>query len=220
MKKEEKVKARALRRQGESIRDIADKVGVSKSTASIWVRDIELSKEQLACLDAKQLNRLKGAETNKRRGEERRAASRKRGYEETGEGDELHLIGCMLYWAEGTKRNNRSVVDFANSDVAMMKIFVRFLEECFDIEKKDMTIAVNCYTDCRTVEEIEDYWLDSLSLPRSCLRKTIVDRRPECTKRKRNGLLEYGTCKLRVYRTDIIQRIYGAMDKYKEIWSK
>ena len=46
MKKQEKEKAIALRKQGLSVNKIAKEVGASKSTVSLWVRDIKLTDEQ------------------------------------------------------------------------------------------------------------------------------------------------------------------------------
>jgi transposase len=47
MKKPEREIVRALRRdEGRSMREIAEMVGVSKSSVSLWVRDIDLTPEQ------------------------------------------------------------------------------------------------------------------------------------------------------------------------------
>jgi hypothetical protein len=45
-KPDEKEAARALRRKGLSINEIAAQLGVSKSSASLWVRDLKLSNDQ------------------------------------------------------------------------------------------------------------------------------------------------------------------------------
>ena len=39
---------------------------------------------------------------------------------------EMMLIGAMLYWAEGYKRETATGVDFANSDPDMAALFSRF----------------------------------------------------------------------------------------------
>ena len=54
MKTRERELARQLRREkGASIKDIAHRVGVSKSSVSMWVRDIELTPKQQAALAAR-----------------------------------------------------------------------------------------------------------------------------------------------------------------------
>ena len=47
MKHEEKFKATGLRKDGYSLTEISKKLGVSKSSVSIWVRDLVLSKEKV-----------------------------------------------------------------------------------------------------------------------------------------------------------------------------
>ena len=58
-KSELKLKARKLRRSGISINKIAKKLTVSKSSVSIWTRDIFLSEGQL---DKLRKSMVKGAE--------------------------------------------------------------------------------------------------------------------------------------------------------------
>ena len=54
MKKDSiKAKALVLRQQGESINSIAKKLSISKSTASVWCRDIALSETQQKILSEK-----------------------------------------------------------------------------------------------------------------------------------------------------------------------
>jgi len=51
MKTDERNRARILRREhGLSVRHITKVLGVSKSSVSLWVRDIELAPEQVARL--------------------------------------------------------------------------------------------------------------------------------------------------------------------------
>lgn len=47
MKNLERESAQQLRRDGHSLNEIVQRVPISKSTASLWVRDIELTPDQL-----------------------------------------------------------------------------------------------------------------------------------------------------------------------------
>ncbi|MFN8564338.1 MAG: helix-turn-helix domain-containing protein [Anaerolineae bacterium] len=49
----ERSRARQLRQEGMSVKDIAEQLGVTKSSVSIWVRDVELSGDQKAALREK-----------------------------------------------------------------------------------------------------------------------------------------------------------------------
>jgi hypothetical protein len=92
-------------------------------------------------------------------------------------GNALHEAGCMLYWAAGSK--DRNSVQFVNSDVHMIRFFMRFLTECFGVTAERYCFSVNCYIneDGLTLEAIEAHWLNLLELPRACLRKAIVNNR-------------------------------------------
>ena len=124
------------------------------------------------------------------------------------------MAGCLLYWAEGTK--NRNVVALTNSDVHMVKFFLRFLRECFDVPDEDMALHLNVYlNNGLTLDEVERYWLSELALPRSCCRRHIVDHRTPTTTGLKRGKLPYGVVNIRVGRsTSLLQHIYGAIQEY------
>jgi transcriptional regulator with XRE-family HTH domain len=216
MKIEQKKEAIRLRKEeGLSIGVIAKKLLVSKGTVSLWVRGIELTDEQKKQLEANFKGygaRTEGATSTKQRFKDKRVEWQKQGRAEANR-DWLHVAGCMLYWAEGHKRNNRTSVRFSNSELTMLKLFLRFLRECFGVLDDRVTVTVNCYTDLKSLSEIEEYWLNGLGLPRSCLRKFQVDCRPACTQGKMKGL-PYGTCRIVVCDVSIMQRIYGAIQEY------
>ena len=97
----------------------------------------------------------------------------------------------------------------------MVRFFLRFLEECFGVPCSDFRVRLNVYTNNGlSLREIEDFWLGSLELPRSCLRGHSINSYPTSSSgMKRN--LPYGTCFLTVARsTHIIQHIHGAVQEY------
>lgn len=65
LKREEKLKAIALREQGYSLNEIIDRVGVAKSSVSVWVRNIPLTvKAKKRLLTKIKLGQLIAAEKN------------------------------------------------------------------------------------------------------------------------------------------------------------
>jgi hypothetical protein len=130
------------------------------------------------------------------------------------EGDPLHLAGCLLYWAEGTK--DRNVVNLANSDLNLVRMFWRFLRDCFGIDAGLITVRFHVYTgNGLSVRQIEDRWLSALGLPRACLRKHALNRPPAPTSGVKKGKLPYGVCSFSVRRsTWLAQHIYGAIQEY------
>lgn len=212
-KEEQKAIARTLRAEGWSYNQIVTELNVSKSSVSLWCRDIALTEEQEQVLVERRLQGAssgKGGQTNKAR-----AIEVRRGYQEQGrikahEGDNLHLLGCMLYWAEGAK-NRRNNVHFANSDPQMMGLFMRFLRECFSISDTLMHIQIHCHVDNDKAQlETENYWLTLLNLPRTALYRT---QRLKSAGRTTH-YLEYGVCSLQVNSTELLQQILGAIQEY------
>lgn len=129
----------------------------------------------------------------------------------------LFNTGCMLYWAEGSKKRNRCI--FTNSDPDMMKLFVKFLLQCFDLVASDIKLEIHCYDDNGLgVDIIEKYWMDTLCLSRFNIGKTMLNVKPISAKsNKPKRVLLYGTARVVVNKVDIIQQIYGGIQKYAEL---
>lgn len=204
--------ARHLRREGLSVRDIALTLKVSRSSVSLWVRDIELTNEQKEALKARQSRwaaQNNGAQKNRKQGLERRRTFQEAGRLKAREMHPLHLAGCMLYWAEGGKIRNR--LYFANSDPNMHLLFMRFLREEMGIEDSEITINIHCHTsEPEAIRLLEDYWVNLLGLSRSNLRKTYTKKGSEI----KRSILEHGVCGVGIHRTEIVQHIFGAIQEY------
>ena len=135
MKLAERERARILRREkGMPIKAIAAEIGVSSSSVSRWVRDVELTAEQEAALrDANPIyNRQRsGTARSSANARTRRLEAQARGRRLASVQDPLHAAACMLYWAEGTRSRNQ--VGFTNSDPDMVDLFVHFLRRCYGV---------------------------------------------------------------------------------------
>ena len=78
-----------------------------------------------------------------------------------------------------------------------------------------MTVYCHLFADhLERQREIEDYWLQRLDLPRTSLRETMVNRYSKYSQKKRKNKLPYGTCKLVVNSTRLVQTIYGSIQEY------
>jgi hypothetical protein len=93
--------------------------------------------------------------------------------------------------------------------------FAGFVRRFFDPPSPCMRVWCNLHADhAQRQRELEGFWLDVLSLPRACLTKTTVNRYSPVTRRKRTNMLPYGTCRLTVHSTAIVQHVYGAIQEY------
>jgi len=217
MKIRERDEARTLRpEQGQSIKEIARAVGASPSSVSRWVKDIELTPAQLAGLAMRNpiLNAQRnGARTRSARARAERLAAQAGGRAAARSGDAVHAAACMLYWGEGSKSRNH--VQLSNSDPAMVVFFVRFLREYFAVPDSRMRIQCNLHADYdQQVRDVEDYWVATLGLSRESLTKSIVNSVSKASLHKRRNMLPYGTCRLTVCSTAIVQHLFGAIQEY------
>lgn len=121
------------------------------------------------------------------------------------------MTGCLLHWAEGSK--NRNVARLTNSDPDLLRIYVDFLRNCYDVPSARVTLTGNFHLgNGLSLDEIHAYWLATLDLPASSLRKpAVVPPSPDPLKRRR---LPYGTVSVAVCSTFVVQSIYGAIQEY------
>jgi hypothetical protein len=225
MKTVERELARSIRRdEGAPIKEIALRVGVAPSSVSRWVRDIKLTPAQ-----RRELLRRNPAYNRQLSGSAIQAANRRAeriAYQEEGRslalrGDSRHVAGCMLYWAEGEK--DRNALRFYNSDPEMVRFFVLFLKRYFDLRDEEIKITCNLFADhVRRQREIEQFWLDVAQLSKRSLCKSYVNAYSKHSKKKRTNRLPYGTVRVTVTRTRVVQSIYGSIQEYagfdREAW--
>ena len=165
----------------------------------------------LSAQDPVRNGQLLGVSTNAARRRAERLAFQAQGRVLARAHDPLHQAGCMLYWAEGAKARNS--VDFANADVEMHRFFIRFLTRCYAVSPAAIKLRLTCHLgNGLTLEEIEGYWLAELGLDRASLRKSIVVA-PSVGELKRRKI-PYGTARLSVDSTALVQSIYGAIQEY------
>lgn len=98
----------------------------------------------------------------------------------------------------------------------MTQQFVNFLRDCFEIGPDRLSLSINVYLgNGLSIAEIEEYWLDGLDLPRSVLRKHMINHMPTSSSGGRAGKLPYGVCDLRVSKScALVQHIFGAIQEY------
>jgi transcriptional regulator with XRE-family HTH domain len=218
MKTKERQEACHLRSaEGLSIKEIASLVGVARSTVSVWVRDIELTAEQLLALS--QRHRIAQAQLIGARANAERARERRRAYQEHGRtlarrGDALHVAGSMLYWAEGDKHSKNSA-RLANSDPELVRLFVQFVRATFAIEADRFRVTCHLFADHLARQRaIEGYWLSVLGLHERSLCRSIVNVYSKYSQKKRTNRLPMGTCHVAVHDTRVVQSIFGAIQEY------
>ncbi|OHA00321.1 MAG: hypothetical protein A3C11_01215 [Candidatus Sungbacteria bacterium RIFCSPHIGHO2_02_FULL_49_12] len=210
MKPVEKQRARNLRSQGYSINDIFKKLGVAKSTASFWVRDIELTKQQKQKLSAKGVSK----ELIERRRITRLTNENCRRQKIINDAEieidslnnrELWLIGSILYWAEGGK-TQRSLVRFTNGDPKMLKFMMKYLRKICQVPESKFRgyVHIHPHLDYRKAEK---HWSEVTEIPLKQFFKTYR-KRSIAGKHKRDSL-PFGTLDIYVCNTELFLKITG-----------
>jgi transcriptional regulator with XRE-family HTH domain len=177
-KSKERLIARSLRKQGLSLKTIAKCTGVSKSSVSLWVRDIILSIEQLETLRKQNIQgsergRLIGAlkQKNERMKRIKNGEQEGKALFSTLAKKELLIAGCALYWAEGTKKQRK--VSFCNSDPKLIEFMITWLKLCFAVSAEEFS----CYIGINEIHKkreniVKQYWSDITGISLTQFTKT------------------------------------------------
>lgn len=206
MKFKEKLKAVDLRKRGHSYRDILSRLNVSKSTLSIWLRDIELSENQKKKLLNKQSSAAyRGAKAQQKKRIERTQRILKEAKQEmpTLTTKQIFLPGVMLYWAEGAK--STETVKFSNSDPLMIKFMMRWFREICKVPNEKFRIAIHSHS-LLVNGDIEKYWSEITAIPLAQFQKTYIK---QTSLGQRKNVLYNGTCTICVFNKDLFRRIRG-----------
>lgn len=167
-----------MRQKGQSVREIAKKLGVTKGTASLWVRDIILSVEQMENLRKQsikggELGRLKGSLMQKQRRLDALEKNKKEGIARLGglTDGEYFVAGIALYWAEGSKKKREFYL--CNSDPKMINFMLGWMGKFFGIGTDRVKAVVGINEIHRKRDGIvKKYWSDLTGIPLSQFRKT------------------------------------------------
>jgi len=213
----DKQRAVQLRKQGKTYTEILEQVPVSKSTLSLWLRDVGLASTQKQSLSKKKLAaQLRGAAARKQKCKDSIIIINQACKQDINSISkrELFLIGVVLYWAEGAKRTSDRagvMLDFSNSDPDMIKLFITWLQTYGDVPINDMKLRLHLHDSHRQrEEEIIAIWSKIVSIPTSAFAKTYFKKHNPKTNRHKTDDSYIGLVSVRVKRsTDLTRRIMG-----------
>lgn len=206
-----RAKAGDLRGQGMDLEEIAAALGVSKSSVSLWVRDLprpaRLSYAECRKRAAEGARRYWAVERPLR--EARRVEAREAAAAQIGAltDRELLITGAVAYWCEGTKNKpgrRAERVIFTNSDPDLIRFFLRFLEAT-GTPRTDATFRV-CIHESADVESAQRFWLDVTEAPPDQFRTPTLKRHNPKTVRKNVGDGYHGCLRIDVRRSSSLYR--------------
>jgi len=202
-----KKKATQLRRKGWSYREIAEELGIGKSTVRLWCINVPLNLKDRRRLYTRQVILLaRGPNSQK----ERRIREITEIVEEAEKEiqsplffDTYQLFGAALYWSEGSKSSGFEVT---NSDPHFILFMVRWFEKIFEIPSQDLKAKLNIYPQ-QDEQKTKKFWSQLTGIPLENFGKSFI--KPPNKGYKKNNLY-YGTIKIRVPKgTDMRHKVFG-----------
>jgi len=124
--------------------------------------------------------------------------------------NKLEMKAITMYWCEGTKIGR--TVDFTNTDLDMLKIWISYLRSRKDIEPKRIKIQVMTYPDA-DVTETKKFWSRKLGIPLEQFNQVFVKSTKSAGtyKNKKN----MGTVKIRYNSKKLMEDIVRKIDALK-----
>lgn len=220
-KSEKKIRARKLRRDGQSIKSIARDLEVSPGSVSLWCRDILMTREQLDILEKNSKDpyygkRLQNSLKQQSVRIEKTDRLKAEGIEEVGKltNRELLLVGIALYWAEGYKKDSQ--VGLGSSDPRMMQLYVKWLRECFNYSVEDLLFRVTVNeSHVYRIKEIVQYWADLFGINISNFQKSFYQK-AKWQKSYEHPEEYFGVLRIRVRKSsDFLRKIHGYIEGLK-----
>ena len=182
-------RARELRLQGWTYDRIQVELGCSRSSVSLWVRDLprpepRYTPEEQRALMRDGLARHRAAERQKR--EESKASALREIGQLTDR--ELFMAGIALYWAEGAKskpydRRERAV--FVNSDAGVIKTYLAWLD-LLGVDRARLTFRVLVH-ESADIEAAHLHWAAVAGVDVSVFARPTLKKHNPRTVRKNTG---------------------------------
>ncbi|WP_415952786.1 hypothetical protein [Streptomyces sp. KLOTTS4A1] len=212
-KDELRTRARELRLLGWTYNQIQAELRCSKSSVSLWVRD--LPKPEPRCSPEEQLRRMNEGLAKLRASQEQaRARVKQEAAAAVGHlsDRELFLLGVSLYWAEGTKSKpyrRQESLQFINSDPGVIRVYLQWLA-LLGVPPDRLTLRVHIH-ESADVSAAESYWAELVGVEVAALSKPNLKRHNPRTVRKNTDEAYHGCLMIYVRQSaELYRRIEGA----------
>jgi transcriptional regulator with XRE-family HTH domain len=201
-----KNKAVALRKKGFSFREISERIGISKSTASLWLRDVNLSriaKKRIYKLGVDGRNKGNESVRNRIADEDKKIlANVKNSINQCALlKNDLKVICALLYWCEGGK-TEKSQLTFINSDPKLIEYFLGILRKAFNVDEKRFRVLVHVHN-YHNIEKQIKFWSNITRIPETQFTKPY--NKPNTGKRIKEDY--QGCISIRYYGREIRQEM-------------
>ncbi len=194
-----------LRAQGLSIKEISKRLGVSKGSVSLWVKDVVLDEKALKILEQKAKVGVAKGLLNIQKKRELSLGNQHNAIKEEIEkmnfsAQMFKLLCSFLYWGEGGKTG--SSLSFINSDPELINTFLFLLRESFSLDERKFRCLIHVH-EYHNEGELKKYWSELTQIPVSQFTKSYFKKNSG-----KNIHEEYkGTLKIKYYDASIFREL-------------
>lgn len=201
---------------------IRKRIPVAKSTLSYWLREIPLSKDEIHNL------RVQNGKSNdtgrekfrltmqKKRETDFRRVYLKQKKNLTGVSkDAFFVAGLMLYLGEEDKKN-RNKIALVNTDIRVIRFFVKWLIGHFKVPKEDIRVQLQLYENM-DIEKERLFWQKELGITKKQFYKPYIHRLKKSSFSYRESY-RHGTCGIHLpgtkRKTMLMAMLQAFLDNY------
>jgi len=190
-----KQKAIDLRKQGYSYNYIVKRVPVAKSTLSEWLHNVPFTPNKYTLETIGKARVASGNYKHQIRVESLKKAELQAGKDiGTLSKRDIMMLGLGVYIGEGGKTHRMTRI--INSDPRIIKLFIRWIKICFDVDIDNVVIRLFLYPDSDEKKSIE-YWSKQTGVPKKHFFRPTIDNRTNKKDSKHNKL-PFGTAHVTV----------------------
>ncbi len=205
------------RKEGASIPQLSQEFQLSKSTVSLWVRDVVLSSRQKHELARHRIAGIARSQEARKIQRDSRLTEEKSSSLKTiqnifqkNSSELWQFVAALLFWCEGGKNLNAGI-QFANSDPKMVACFLHALREGFAINEERLRALIHLHGYHSKIQQTR-FWSKITKIPMRRFQGPYM--KPNTGRRKRRGYP--GCISIRYYDKSLAQKLttlYDAVGK-------
>jgi hypothetical protein len=184
--------ARALRREGWLLREIAEELGIALRTAFLWTSGVPIPARAVHGRSAEETRAMARAYWDKKLAEREteRQSVQQAGADRVGDltPRELELVAVTAYWCEGAKSKpwaRKESLKFINSDPDLIRVFLQWLR-LMGVGDDQLYLSLSIH-ESADVPAAEGFWSEAVGLPLERFSKATLKRHNPKTVRKNTG---------------------------------
>lgn len=212
------LKAVQLRKNGFSLKEINERLNISKSTASLWLKDIILTRKAKYRLK----DRIRQGQINSALKKKAKTILRRQSYLLGGlkliqnfnfDKKNLKIFCALMYLCEGSKDDG--IVQFTNSDPKTVKTFVNLFRQSFKLDESKLRISLHLHSYHLPSKQIQFWSKVTKVSSRQFIKPYIKLNSGKRIKKNYQGCINF-----RYYNADIAKELIGIAQAFIQYYGR